>query len=252
MMRALAMRLFHLGLDAHVVGDMTDPPLGPGDLLVVSAGPGHFSTVAALVDVARAAGARTACVTAQPDGSVPAACDLVLVMPAQTMADDGADPASVLPMGSLFEGAQYVVFELLMLALRDRIGETAERCAPATPTWSTPCPAGPSASRCRPQGPRHRRLQGHRRRDLRRLRRCRGRHRRRRPRRRRPRGNRRRGARRRPRCLTLPPTSPPSRPRAAAAAEALAEWGTIDILVNNAGIALVAPALETPVEDWDA
>jgi 6-phospho-3-hexuloisomerase len=126
MMRALAMRLFHLGLDAHVVGDMTTPPLGEGDLLIVSAGPGHFSTVAALVDVAKAAGARTACVTAQPSGAVPAACDLVLVLPAQTMADDVGGPVSVLPMGSLYEGVQYVVFELLVLALRDRIGETAK------------------------------------------------------------------------------------------------------------------------------
>ncbi|MBL4557747.1 MAG: hypothetical protein JKP98_13445 [Rhodobacteraceae bacterium] len=29
MMKALAMRLYHMGLDAHVVGDMTTPPLGP-------------------------------------------------------------------------------------------------------------------------------------------------------------------------------------------------------------------------------
>jgi 6-phospho-3-hexuloisomerase len=29
-------------------------------------------------------------------------------------------------MGSLFEGAQFVVFELLVLLLRDRLGETAE------------------------------------------------------------------------------------------------------------------------------
>jgi 6-phospho-3-hexuloisomerase len=28
MMRALAMRLYHLGLDAHVVGDMSCPPVG--------------------------------------------------------------------------------------------------------------------------------------------------------------------------------------------------------------------------------
>lgn len=27
-MRGLAMRLFHMGLDVHVVGDMTTPPLG--------------------------------------------------------------------------------------------------------------------------------------------------------------------------------------------------------------------------------
>jgi hypothetical protein len=30
MMRALAMRLYHIGLDAHVVGDMSCPPVGPG------------------------------------------------------------------------------------------------------------------------------------------------------------------------------------------------------------------------------
>src|SRR4030095_10304358 len=35
----------------------------------------------------------------------------------------------------------------------------------------------------------------------------------------------------------------------AAAEEAL---GPIDIVVNNAGISIVKPALEMPVEDWDA
>lgn len=36
-----------------------------------------------------------------------------------------------------------------------------------------------------------------------------------------------------------------------AADKALGEWGTIDILVNNAGVALIAPALEASLEDWD-
>ena len=123
MMRALAMRLYHLGLDAHVVGDMSCPPVGPGDLLIVSAGPGDFSTIAGLVRVATVAGAATACVTAQPKGPVPTACTHVLTIPAQTMADDRTPaPSSILPMGSLFEGAQFLVFELLVLALRDRLG----------------------------------------------------------------------------------------------------------------------------------
>lgn len=131
MMKGLAMRLFHLGLDAHVVGEMTTPPIGQGDLLIVSAGPGYFSTVAGLVGVARQAGARALCVSARDDGEVARACDAVLVLPAQTMADDmGAEDrggqTSVLPMGSLFEGAQYVAFELLVLRLREKLGETAE------------------------------------------------------------------------------------------------------------------------------
>ena len=122
MMRALAMRLYHMGLDAHVVGDMSCPPVGPGDLLVVSAGPGGFSTVDGLIGVARAAGARVACVTAQPQGTAPRAADTVFLIPAQTMANDqGAAATSVLPMGSLFEGAQYLAFELLILALRDHL-----------------------------------------------------------------------------------------------------------------------------------
>ena len=123
MMRALAMRLYHMGLDAHVVGDMSCPPVGPGDLLVVSAGPGGFSTVNGLIGVAHGAGARVACVPAQPQGAAPQAADLVFHIPAQTMADDqGAMASSVLPMGSLFEGAQYLAFELLILALRDHLG----------------------------------------------------------------------------------------------------------------------------------
>jgi len=39
-MRALAMRLFHLGYDVSVVGDMTAPFLTNGDLLILSVGPG--------------------------------------------------------------------------------------------------------------------------------------------------------------------------------------------------------------------
>ena len=127
MMRALAMRLYHLGCDAHVVGDMSAPAVGSGDLFVCSAGPGHFSTVEALIEVARSSGARTLCVTAQPAGPAPSRCDTILTIPGQTMADDtGGQVSSVLPMGSLYEGAQYLVFEVLVLRLRERLGSDAQ------------------------------------------------------------------------------------------------------------------------------
>jgi 6-phospho-3-hexuloisomerase len=126
MMKALAMRLYHMGLDVHMVGDMTTPPLAAGDLLLVSAGPGHFSTVQALLETARAGGAKTACFTAEPGGVSPTFADHMLVLPAQTMARDQGAPTSFLPMGSLYEGVQYLVFEYLVLLLRDRLGVTAE------------------------------------------------------------------------------------------------------------------------------
>jgi 6-phospho-3-hexuloisomerase len=125
-MDGLAMRLFHLGLDVHVVGDMNVPPLGAGDLLMLSAGPGASNIGDALIHVAREAGAKIAVVTAQADGRTPKLADVVFEIPAQTMANDQAGELSVLPMGSLFETAQMVLFEMLVLALRGRLGESAE------------------------------------------------------------------------------------------------------------------------------
>jgi 6-phospho-3-hexuloisomerase len=126
MMKAICMRLFHLGLDAHVVGDMTVPHLGEGDLLLVSAGPGYFSTVDGLIITAQKAGAKVACLTAQPEGGCPQRSDTVLVLPAQTMASDEDAPTSFLPMGSLYEAVQFLFAEYLVLMLRERLQTTPE------------------------------------------------------------------------------------------------------------------------------
>jgi 6-phospho-3-hexuloisomerase len=123
----LAMRLYHMGLSAHVAGEMSCPPVGPGDLLLVTCGPGHLPTIAALMQDAREAGAQVAAITAQPKGADMALADLVLYLPAQTMADDqGARKTSVLPMGSLFEGALFLLFEVVILRLMERLGVSPE------------------------------------------------------------------------------------------------------------------------------
>jgi len=124
--KGFCMRLFHLGRSVAMVGDMTTPHLSAGDLLIISAGPGYFSTVAALMGVAKRDGARTLVVTAQPGGECAKAADVMLAVPAQTMADDRGPATSVLPMGSLYEGAQYILFEVMILKLRERLGVTPE------------------------------------------------------------------------------------------------------------------------------
>eukprot|EP00249_Psilotum_nudum_P011720 c23343_g1_i2 orf=90-725(+) len=143
MMKAFAMRLFHLGLNSHCVGDMTTPPVSSGDLLIVSAGPGGFSTVNALCAVAREAGAYVLLVTAQSQGSASHLANAIVVLPAQTMADDVISSkfvcsgdsrecvslpsrTSVLPMGSLFEGSLFVLFEMVVLELREALGESTD------------------------------------------------------------------------------------------------------------------------------
>lgn len=116
MLRALVMRLHHLGLHVAMQGDMAAPPLGQGDLFLCSAGPGELSTVSALMGVAQRDGARVLMVTAEPAKPSPRRADQLLVIPAQTMASD-LGGSSTLPMGSLFEGAMFLVFEILVLRL---------------------------------------------------------------------------------------------------------------------------------------
>ena len=119
--RGLAMRLFHLGRSVSVVGEMVTPAIGPGDLFLVTAGPGDLSTASALLGVARAAGAKVLCITAQPTGGVPQASDAVLTIPAQTMANDQGPDVAPLPMGSIFEGALFVLFEVMILKLKAKL-----------------------------------------------------------------------------------------------------------------------------------
>ena len=122
-----AMRLFHMGLQAAVEGDMTTPAVGPGDVLLVTCGPGYISTAQALMGVAKEAGAEVILITAQPKGRIAPLADMILHLPAQTMADDqGAAKTSVLPMGSLFEGALFVLFEVMVLKLKARLDISAD------------------------------------------------------------------------------------------------------------------------------
>lgn len=133
MMKALCMRLFHLGLSAHLIFDMTTPPIAAGDLLLASAGPGGFSTVDALCAVAQSHGGRVVLLTAQPEtGSCVKHAHAVAYVAAQTMADDAGAGAGdkksrpLLPMGSVYEGALFVLFEMVVYKLGEALGESPE------------------------------------------------------------------------------------------------------------------------------
>jgi 6-phospho-3-hexuloisomerase len=124
-MRGLVMRLFHAGLDAHYVGEMTCPAVGPGDLVVLSCGPGRISMVEALAGVAERDGARLLYLTAQPQNPPADRADRVVRVTAQTMADD-RESAAALPMGSAYEIALFVLVDLITNGVRGRRSESVE------------------------------------------------------------------------------------------------------------------------------
>lgn len=115
-LQSFTMRLMHLGLDGHFVGQLSTPPIGPGDLLFTAFALGRLPTGEAIVNSAKAAGARVVVISARPDAVF---ADLVIPLPAQTMADP---MTSVLPLGSPFELALSLFCELTVVELMYLLG----------------------------------------------------------------------------------------------------------------------------------
>ncbi len=123
--RGFAMRLMHLGFDAHVVFDMTAPPIGPGDVFLVALGPGYLATTEGLIDIARKAGAKVVVVTAEPQGQTCKKADQLVFIPAQTMAK-AEGSASKQAMGSAFEQSLWIMFDALVPRLMAETAQTLE------------------------------------------------------------------------------------------------------------------------------
>jgi 6-phospho-3-hexuloisomerase len=121
--QAFAMRLVHVGLRAHVVGEATTPAIDEGDLLIAPSGSGQTRTTHAVAEAASARGASVAVITAHPGGPVPRLADLVVHLHTPVTSDD----ASIQPPGSLFEQALLVYLDAVVMQLMQRLGTTVER-----------------------------------------------------------------------------------------------------------------------------
>ncbi len=118
-MRALAMRLMHLGKTAHVVGETTTPAITTGDLLVIGSGSGRTAGLLSVAEKARRHGAGLLVFTreaASPLGRLANHC-VVILAPLPDSAP------SVQPMGTLFEQCLLVLGDSLVLGLMQRAGE---------------------------------------------------------------------------------------------------------------------------------
>ena len=111
--KACANRLMHLGLTVHIVGEVTTPAIGEGDVLVVASnsgttpGPVHSATVAATV------GARVVALTSTPDSPLAALADCVITIPS-------VSTQIPLPLGTFFEQNLFIVLESCIVHLQRR------------------------------------------------------------------------------------------------------------------------------------
>lgn len=124
-----AMRLMHLGLEVHVVGEVTTPAIGTNDLLLTASGSGTTSSIVRAATTAVAAGARVAAITTAPESPLAQCASAVITVPAAEKLDrSGA--ASGQYAGSLFEQAVVIFGDGLFHALWQRSGQSADELWP--------------------------------------------------------------------------------------------------------------------------
>ncbi len=124
-MKAFGMRLVHLGLNAHVVGESTTPAIEPGDLLVTITGSGQTRTTFAIVEAAEDRGADIAVLTAHPDSPVCEMAGIVVEVHAPITSDSDHD-RSIQPPGSLFEQTALLLCDAMVMALMQPLGTTED------------------------------------------------------------------------------------------------------------------------------
>lgn len=120
MLSAFAMRVMHMGLCAHVVGDATTPAIGPGDLLLAASGSGETDTTLLLAGKAKQAGARLAVFTAQPASSLGQLADQVFPL---LTAPQCQRPPQALQIGAApFEESLLILGDILVILLAKELG----------------------------------------------------------------------------------------------------------------------------------
>lgn len=122
--RGFAMRLGHLGLNSHMVGDATVPSIAKDDLLIVASGSGETETIYRLVKIAKKHKAHIALITGNPQSRMGKLADIIVEIKAPTKVKEVKGLKSVQPMTTLNEQSLAVFFDALVLRLMEETGET--------------------------------------------------------------------------------------------------------------------------------
>lgn len=128
-LRMTAMRLMHLGLDVHVVGEVTTPAIATGDVLLAASGSGSTAAVVRAAETAAASGAEVVAITTAPDSPLAALAAVTVVVPAAQKQDhDGL--LSIQYSGALFEQSVVVLGDAIFHSLWKASGATADELWP--------------------------------------------------------------------------------------------------------------------------
>lgn len=124
-LKMTAMRFMHLGLDVHVVGEVTTPAITSGDVLFVASGSGTTGLIVRAATTAIAEGAQVIALTTAPDSPLGKLATVTVTIPA-TQKQERGSALSAQYAGSLFEQVVMLVGDALFHTMWKQSGQTAD------------------------------------------------------------------------------------------------------------------------------
>ena len=133
--RAFAMRLMHLGIDVHVIGETITPALRDDDFLVALSGSGKTSFAVSAAKIAKRIGTKIAVITSYPRSTLAKLADHIVTLPGRTKIASMesyldrqivGEYESLAPMGTLFEVTALVFLDSVVASLMVKLGRKEE------------------------------------------------------------------------------------------------------------------------------
>ncbi len=133
--KAFAMRLMHLDIDVHVIGETVTPGLLKRDLLLSVSGSGETTFAVNTAQAAKDLGVNVAAITSYPDSRLAKLASRVVILPGRVDVSDersyldrqiAGEYESLTPMGTLFEVAAMVFLDSVIACMMKKLGKKEE------------------------------------------------------------------------------------------------------------------------------
>ena len=128
-LKMTAMRLMHLGLHVHVVGDVTTPAITATDVLLVASGSGSTAGIVRAAETAHGVGATVLALTTAASSPLAGLADVTVLVPAAEKQDHGGTRSEQYS-GGLFEQAVLLLGDAVFHTLWQASGITAAELWP--------------------------------------------------------------------------------------------------------------------------
>jgi len=133
--QAFAMRLMHLGIKVHVVGEITTPAIEREDIFITVSGSGETTSVVNYAAIAKKVGAKIIAITSYPESTLGKIADLVLIVPGRVVEAGSkeynirqikGEHYTLAPLGTLFEISVLILLDSLIAEMMARLRKSEE------------------------------------------------------------------------------------------------------------------------------